>query len=93
MNSRINQDESSCGNEGFILRQEMVKILANYDYGDVKVRINKSGCLDECAHGPIVDVYPDGFWYYNVQLDDVYEIITQSIIIIACYKKDIKIKK
>lgn len=28
-----------------------------------KVRANASGCLDACAQGPSVVVYPDGVWY------------------------------
>ncbi len=32
-----------------------------------KVRINKSGCLDQCEHGPTVVVYPEAVWYGNVR--------------------------
>src|SRR4030067_2109046 len=28
-----------------------------------KVRANASGCLDACAYGPTVVVYPEGVWY------------------------------
>ena len=28
-----------------------------------KVRANKAGCLDFCAQGPPVVVYPEGIWY------------------------------
>lgn len=35
-----------------------------------KVRINKSGCLDQCEHGPMVVVYPDAVWYGNVRSED-----------------------
>ena len=80
INSRIDPNESSCGNKGLILRQEMVKILATYDYGNVRIRINQSGCLDECQFGPVVVIYPQGFWYYNVNLSDINEIIQHSII-------------
>ena len=27
------------------------------------VRANKAGCLDYCAQGPTVVVYPEGVWY------------------------------
>ena len=27
------------------------------------VRANKAGCLDYCAQGPSVVVYPEGVWY------------------------------
>jgi (2Fe-2S) ferredoxin len=35
-----------------------------------KVRINKSGCLDQCEHGPTVVVYPEAVWYGNVRPED-----------------------
>ena len=31
-----------------------------------RVRANKSGCLDQCEHGPTVVVYPDTVWYGRV---------------------------
>ncbi len=40
-----------------------------------KVRSNKSGCLDQCEHGPMVVIYPDAVWYGNVANGDVYEIV------------------
>ena len=45
-----------------------------------KVRANKSGCLDACEMGAAVVVYPQGVWYLGVTLDDVDEIIEQSIV-------------
>ena len=44
-----------------------------------QVRVNKAGCLDACAHGPTVVVYPDDVWYQGVQADDVQEIIDSHI--------------
>lgn len=43
------------------------------------VRANKSGCLDQCEHGPTVVVYPEGIWYGNVRLSDVAEIVESHI--------------
>ncbi len=31
--------------------------------GTGKVRVNKAGCLDRCAAGPVAVVYPEGTWY------------------------------
>jgi (2Fe-2S) ferredoxin len=28
-----------------------------------RIRVNKAGCLDQCAFGPAVVVYPEGTWY------------------------------
>ena len=46
----------------------------------VAVRANKSGCLDQCEHGPTVVVYPEGVWYGNVTLADVDEIVLSHIL-------------
>lgn len=44
-----------------------------------RVRINQSGCLDQCEHGPTIVVYPDGVWYGFVTLDDVAEIVASHL--------------
>ena len=45
-----------------------------------RVRANKSGCLDQCEHGPTVVVYPDTVWYGGVTETDVAEIVDSHII-------------
>jgi (2Fe-2S) ferredoxin len=45
-----------------------------------KVRINKSGCLDQCEHGPTVVVYPDAVWYGHVKPEDAEEIVTEHLV-------------
>ena len=45
-----------------------------------RVRANRSGCLDQCEHGPTVVVYPDGVWYGFVSEADVDEIIDGHIV-------------
>jgi (2Fe-2S) ferredoxin len=44
------------------------------------VRANKSGCLDQCEHGPTVVVYPEGIWYGHVKSSDVEEIVESHIV-------------
>lgn len=39
------------------------------------VRVNKAGCLDRCAGGPVAVVYPEGVWYTYVDQQDVDEIV------------------
>ena len=81
INSRIDSKRSSCGEEGFKLRNALVQELALHSCeDDINVRINKSGCLNECEFGPAIVIYPEGFWYYNVSLPDVSEIIKRSVI-------------
>lgn len=45
-----------------------------------KVRINKSGCLDQCEHGPTVVVYPEAVWYGHVQPADAAEIVSEHLV-------------
>lgn len=45
-------------------------------YGvDSVIRANKSGCLDQCEHGPTVVIYPDAIWYGGVRPEDADEIV------------------
>ena len=45
-----------------------------------EIRINRSGCLNQCGHGPMVVVYPEGVWYQGVQAEDVAEIFDQHLL-------------
>ncbi len=45
-----------------------------------KVRINKSGCLDQCEHGPTVVVYPEAVWYGGVKLEDAEAIVAEHLV-------------
>jgi (2Fe-2S) ferredoxin len=45
-----------------------------------RVRINKSGCLDQCEHGPTVVVYPEAVWYGGVRPEDAAEIVQEHLV-------------
>jgi len=45
-----------------------------------RVRINKSGCLDQCEHGPTVVVYPEAVWYGNVRPADAAAIVEEHLV-------------
>ncbi|WP_420237438.1 (2Fe-2S) ferredoxin domain-containing protein [Telmatobacter bradus] len=45
-----------------------------------KVRINKSGCLDQCEHGPVMVVYPEAVWYGNVTPEDAEAIVREHLV-------------
>jgi len=47
--------------------------------GPGKVRVNKAGCLDRCAGGPIAVVYPEAVWYSFVDGSDIDEIVTSHL--------------
>ena len=45
-----------------------------------KVSINTAGCLNSCAQGPIMVIYPEGVWYQYHNQADVDEIIDQHLV-------------
>lgn len=44
------------------------------------VRANKAGCLEQCEHGPVVAIYPQGIFYGRVTVADVPRIIEETVI-------------
>ena len=44
------------------------------------VRVNKAGCLDRCAGGPVAVVYPEAVWYTFVDASDVDEIVESHLV-------------
>jgi (2Fe-2S) ferredoxin len=47
--------------------------------GPGKVRVNKAGCLDRCAAGPVAVVYPEAVWYTYVDEHDIDEIVESHL--------------
>ena len=47
--------------------------------GPGEVRVNKAGCLDRCAGGPVAVVYPEGVWYSYVDPSDIDEIVESHL--------------
>jgi (2Fe-2S) ferredoxin len=47
--------------------------------GPGTVRVNKAGCLDRCAGGPVAVVYPDAVWYTYVDQHDIDEIVDSHL--------------
>ena len=43
------------------------------------VRVNKAGCLDRCAGGPVAVIYPEAVWYSFVDQDDIDEIVDSHL--------------
>ncbi len=48
--------------------------------GKNKVRINRAGCFDRCAEGPLMVIYPQAIWYTFVDTDDLDEIIESHLL-------------
>lgn len=47
--------------------------------GPGQVRVNRAGCLDRCAGGPVMVVYPEGVWYSYVDVSDIDEIVESHL--------------
>lgn len=44
------------------------------------VRVNRAGCLGDCASGVVIVIYPEGLWLKHVTLDDVEDIFKKHIL-------------
>lgn len=69
---------------GCCFSKESEKLL-NYTKARVKelgitnIRINKSGCLDQCERGVAVVIYPEGTWHSIQTIDDAEKIIQNHL--------------
>jgi len=70
----------SCTRDGNSELHTRLKQLSRDAGLDGRVRINKSGCLDQCEHGPTVVVYPEAVWYGHVKPEDAAEIVQEHLI-------------
>ena len=74
--------ESCCADQGaqqaFDHCKKLVKAAGLAGPG--KVRVNKAGCLDRCAGGPVAVVYPEAVWYSYVDASDIDEIVESHLL-------------
>jgi len=70
----------TCPDQGGVELHRALKTAAVARCGKVGVRVNKSGCVAQCGHGPMVVVYPENVWYAHVSLDDVDEIVEEHLV-------------
>ena len=47
--------------------------------GEGGVRMNTAGCLDRCAEGPVMVVYPEAVSYSYIDKEDIDEIIEEHL--------------
>ena len=45
-----------------------------------KVRVNQAGCLDTCAMGPSIVIYPEAIWYTVRTEEDILAVIDRHLI-------------
>ena len=81
VNQRPPDDPKGCcaAKGGEDVRDAFKRLL--YDKGlKGKIRANAAGCLDQCARGVTVVVYPEQVWYGRVRPEDVPEIVEQHLV-------------
>ena len=69
-----------CPTQGSEAVHAAMKDLAKTLCAPGTVRVNKSGCLGQCGHGPVVCVYPDNVWYAGVGVADVADIVPEHLV-------------
>ena len=81
LNQRDNGTEC-CAQQGAQAGFERCKAQAKaHDLlGSGRVRVNKAGCLDRCAGGPVAVVYPEAVWYTFVDEADIDEIVESHLV-------------
>lgn len=80
LNERSN-GEDACGHHGAQQAFDRCKaqVKAAGLAGAAGVRVNKAGCLDRCAAGPVAVVYPEAVWYSYVDVSDIDEIVESHL--------------
>jgi len=80
-NERDCDDERGCcAAKGSAEVAKALKVAA-YERGLKRiVRVNKAGCLDQCAQGVTCVVYPEAVWYGGVTPEDVDEIVESHLV-------------
>ena len=69
-----------CANKKSVKLRTYMKKKTKEEIPDKKIRINASGCLDHCEHGPAMVVYPDNVWYAYQSEEDIDLIIKEHLI-------------
>ena len=67
-----------CASKGAEDLQKYMKVRAK-ELGIANIRVNKSGCLDQCEEGPVLVVYPQGTWYHYETREDIDRILEQHL--------------
>jgi (2Fe-2S) ferredoxin len=80
LNERTN-GEACCASQGAQAAFDHCKtrVKAEDLAGPGGVRVNKAGCLDRCAGGPVAVVYPEATWYTFVDAQDIDEIVESHL--------------
>ncbi|MEO5340303.1 MAG: hypothetical protein H7837_07285 [Magnetococcus sp. MYC-9] len=81
VNSRdVTDPRIGCGRQGALELQGYLKARVKQSAVPARIRINNSGCLDRCALGPVLVIYPEGVWYHYRTQADMDEILARHIL-------------
>lgn len=72
--------KGSCAHQGGVELRQYAKERAAQLGLRGRVRVNTAGCLDACAFGPAVVVYPEDVWYRPQNKEDVEEILQEHVL-------------
>jgi (2Fe-2S) ferredoxin len=79
-NRSADDPRGSCAARGSEEVKERFKELLKARGIKGAMRANAAGCLDQCAQGCAVVVYPDAVWYGKVTPADVEEIVDRHLL-------------
>jgi (2Fe-2S) ferredoxin len=71
--------KGSCKAKGAGELQKYMKVRAK-ELGIANTRINQAGCLDRCALGCALVIYPEGVWYTYGSKADIDEILERHLL-------------
>ena len=74
--------EACCNDKGAQKMRDYVKHKVKalgLNAAENRIRINSAGCMDRCAEGPVLVVYPEGIWYTYIDEHDLDEIIEEHL--------------
>jgi len=72
--------KGDCASKGSEEVREEFKRLIHEKGLKSRMRANAAGCLDQCAKGVTVVVYPEQVWYGGIKPGDVNEIVEQHLV-------------
>jgi len=72
--------KGDCASKGGEAIKDELKRLLHERGLKGRIRANAAGCLDQCARGATVVVYPEQVWYGGVTVADVAAIVDEHLV-------------
>ena len=70
-----NGKRPSCAHRGAQELRDKVKAACHSRGFGKEVRVNSSGCLDQCEQGISAVLYPSGRWFFNLESGDADQLV------------------